>query len=114
MVLGHIDGMIESPMSSAAFTHVVSPTTLSISLLCAVNTAPDAGFFIYAPRPRPRKKKQKENRKSSRHQDCCSRRLVLHPPIPKKNCSSLSEMGQHPTTNKMLNHEAPISQTVVY
>jgi hypothetical protein len=36
------------------------------------------------------------------------------PTHPKKNCSSLYEMGQHPTTNKMLNHEAPISQTVVY
>jgi hypothetical protein len=36
------------------------------------------------------------------------------PTHPKKTCSSLSEMGQHPTTNKMLNHEAPISQTVVY
>jgi hypothetical protein len=80
MFLGHIDGMIESPMSSAAFTYVVSPTTLSLQ--CAVNTAPDAGFFIYG--PPPQKKKQKDNRKSSRHQDCCSRRLVLHPPIQKK------------------------------
>jgi hypothetical protein len=49
--------MIESPMSSAAFTYVVSPTTLSISLLCAVNTAPDAGFFIYGPPPKKNKKK---------------------------------------------------------
>lgn len=36
------------------------------------------------------------------------------PTHPKTNCSSLSQMGQHPTTSKMLNHEAPISQTVVY